>query len=146
MDIMSKLPERLKDLMAEAELSTPQLAEKINIDHSAISKFLNAERLPSATTLVNLADVFNCTTDYLIGKSDILDDRAFKQRPPFSEQLTYLLKYFKITQYRLIKEAKIAEQTVINWRKGKYEPTIESLIKLSKYFKCSVDFILGREI
>lgn len=146
MDIMSKLPERLNELMEEAEIGTPQLAEKINIDHSAISKFLNAERLPSATTLVKLADCFNCTTDYLLGLSDTLDDRAFKLRLPFSEQLGNLLGYFKISQYRFIKETKIAEQTVINWRKGKYEPSVESLVKISKHFRCSVDFVLGREI
>lgn len=146
MDILSKLPERLKELMDEAEISTPNLAAKINIDHSAISKFLNAERLPSATTLVNLADSLNCTTDYLLGVSDVLDERSFKRRPPFNEQLGFLLTYFKITQYRLIKDTKISEQTVINWHKGKYEPTVESLVRLSKYFKCSVDFVLGREI
>lgn len=145
MDNLSKLPKILKELMQEAEISTPKLADKINIDHSAISKFLNAERLPSATTLVKLADFFNCTTDYLLGRSDILDERSFKQRPPFNEQLSFLLDYFKISKYRLVKETEISEQTVINWHKGKYEPTVESLVKLAKHFKCSVDFILGRE-
>lgn len=145
MDILSKLPKILKELMQEAEVSTPKLADEINIDHSAISKFLNAERLPSATTLVNLADFFNCTTDYLLGLSDVLDERSFKQRPPFNEQLSFLLEYFKISKYRLVKETKISEQTVINWHKGKYEPTVESLVRLAKHFNCSVDFILGRE-
>lgn len=146
MDILSKLPERLKDLMQEAELNVPALSNKINVEASAVLRIVKGERLPSATTLVYLADVFNCTTDYLIGLSDILDDRAFKQRPPFSEQLSYLLSYFKISKYRLEKATNIPEQTVNNWHKGKYEPTIESLIKLSKYFKCSVDFVLGREV
>lgn len=146
MDILSKLPERLKDLMQEAELNVPALSDKINVEASAVLRIVKGERLPSATTLVNLADVFNCTTDYLLGLSDILDDRKFKTRPPFGEQLNFLLKYFNITQYRFIKETKIAEQTVINWRKGKYEPNVESLVKLAKHFKCSVDFILGREI
>ncbi len=145
MDNLSKLPERLKELMEEAEISTPKLADIIDIDHSAISKFLKAERLPSATTLVNLADFFHCTTDYLLGRSDILDERSFKQRPPFNEQLSFLLDYFKISKYRLVKETKISEQTVINWHKGKYEPTVESLVKIAKCLKCSVDFVLGRE-
>jgi len=145
MDILSKLPARLKELMEEAEISTPRLAEEINIDHSAISKFLRGDRLPSAMTLVNLADFFGCTTDYLLGLSDILDDRTFKQRPPFNEQLSFLLKYFKTSKYRLEKETKLSEVTVNKWHKGNYEPNVESLIKLARNYNCSVDFILGRE-
>lgn len=146
MEILSKLSKRLNELMEEAEVNIPALSEKVNIEQSAILRFTKAERLPSATSLVKLADFFHCTTDYLLGLSDVLDDRTFKQRPPFNEQLSFLLNYFKISKYRLTKETKIAEQTVINWHKGNYEPAIENLIKLSTYFKCSVDFILGREI
>ncbi len=146
MENLSKLPERLKELMEEAEVNAPKLAKIIDIDHSAISKFLNGERLPSATTLVKLADFFHCTTDYILGVSDILDERTFKRRPPFSEQLLFLLSYFKTSKYRIEKSTGISEITVNNWQKGKYEPTVESLIKLSKHFNCSVDFILGREV
>ncbi len=145
MDILSKLPKRLKELMEEAEISTPALAQKINLDHSEISKFLRGDRLPSTTTLVTLADYFNCTTDYLIGLSDDLDERTFKQRPPFNEQLSFLLKYFNISKYRLEKETKLAEEVVNRWHKGKYEPNIESLIRIANALNCSVDFVLGRE-
>lgn len=146
MDILSKLAKRLKELMEEAELNVPALSNKVNIEQSAILRFVKAERLPSAASLVKLADCFDCTTDYLLGLSDILDDRSFKARPPFNEQLSFLLDHFKISKYRLEKETNIAEQTVINWHKGKYEPNVESLIKIAKYFGCSVDFVLGREI
>ncbi len=146
MDILSKLSERLKELMEEAEINTPALSAKIEIEQSAILRFIKAERMPSATSLVKLADFFRCTTDYLLGRSDILDERSFKPRPPFGEQLGNLLKYYKITKYRLVKETDLSEETVNNWHKGKYEPTVESLIKLSNYFKCSIDFVLGREI
>lgn len=146
MDILSKLSERLKELMEEAGLNNSALAEKINFEQSEISKFLRAERMPSAATLVKLADFFNCTTDYILGLSDVLDDRKFKQRPPFSEQLNFLLKYFKVSKYRIEKDAGISEMAINRWQKGLYEPNIDSLIKLAKQFKCSVDFVLGREV
>lgn len=145
MEYLSKLPERLKELMEEAEIGTPALARKIDLDHSEISKFLRGDRLPSATTLVTLADFFHCTTDYLLGLSDILDERSFKQRPPFREQLTFLLDYFHISKYRLEKGTNLSEEVVNRWHKGKYEPNVESLIRISKYLNCSVDFVLGRE-
>ena len=119
MDILSNFVERLKELMEEADISGRRLSEKVNLEHSEISKFLRGDRVPSTPSLVKLADYFNCTTDYLLGLDDILDDRKFKQRPPFNEQLSFLLKYFKTSKYRLEKETKIAELTVNNWHKGK---------------------------
>ena len=145
MDILSKLSERLKDLMSEAEIKTPALAEKTNLEQSVISKFLRAERMPSAKSLVTLADYFHCSTDYLLGLSDVLDEREYKQRPPFNEQLSFLLEHYNVTKYRLEKDTKLTEETVNRWHKGKYEPTVESLVRLATYFNCSVDFILGRE-
>ena len=146
MDILSKLSERLKDLMEEQGLNNSALADKLNIEQSEISKYVRAVRVPATMTLVKLADYFNCTTDYLLGLSDILDDRAFKQRPPFNEQLSFLLKHFQISKYRLEKDTGLSEMAVNRWHKGKYEPTAESLVRLAKYFDCSVDFILGREV
>ncbi len=141
MDILSKLSERLKDL----EVNIPMLSANVNIEQSALLRIVKAERPPSTASLVKLADFFHCTTDYLLGTSDLLDEKSFKQRPPFHEQLTFLLDHFKISKYRLEKATKISEQTVNNWQKGKYEPNVENLIRMSKYLKCSVDFVLGRE-
>ncbi len=146
MDNLSKLPERLKELMEEAEIGTPELARNIGLDHSEISKFLRGDRVPSTATLVTLADFFNCTTDYIIGYSDVLDERTFKKRPPFSEQLSFLLDYFKISKYKLEKGTNLAEEVVNRWHKGKYEPSVESLIRIAKFLNCSVDFVLGREV
>ncbi len=145
MNILSIVSERLKELMNEAELNVPALADKINMDASCVLRFVKAERLPATDTLVKLADVFQCTTDYMLGLSDVLDDRKFKRRPPFSERLKFLLKTYNITRYKLEHDTEFSEQAIKNWYRGTYEPTIESLIKLSKYFKCSVDFVLGRE-
>ena len=47
-------------------------------------------------------------------------------------------------EYRLEKDTHLSEKTVNRWHNGKTQPTVESLIRLSKYFGCSVDFLLGR--
>ena len=145
MEILSKLSKRLKELMDEADIKAPALGEAIHTEPSAITKFLRAERLPSANTLVKLADYFNCTTDYLLGLSDILDERTFKQRPPFCKQIDILIAFSKKTQYRFGIEAEISDETFRRWRKGMNEASVETIVKISKYLNCSVDFVLGRE-
>ena len=145
MEILSKLSKRLKELMDEAEIKTPALGAAIQTEPSAITKFLRGERMPSANTLVKLADYFNCTTDYLLGLSDILDDRKFKRRPPFSEQIDILIAFSKKSQYRFGIEANLSDETFRRWRKGINEASVETLVKIAKYLNCSVDFVLGRE-
>lgn len=145
MEILSKLSKRLKELMDEAEIKTPALAKKLNVEPSVISKFLRAERMPSVNTLVKLADYFNCTTDYLLGESDILDERKFKRRPPFCEQIDVVIAYSKKSQYRLGKETGLSDETFRRWRKGKNEASVEAIVKIARNLKCSVDFVLGRE-
>lgn len=145
MDILSKISKRLKDLMDEAELNTSALAERTGLSASVISRILSSERMPSYKTFITLADFFCCTTDYLVGKTDDWNEKTFKKCPPFNEQLEFLLKKFGISKYRLEIDTGLKEETVNRWHKGKYDPTIEHIVKLAEYFKCSVDYILGRE-
>lgn len=141
---MSNLSENLKDLMAEAEIKAPALARATGIDSSTILTLLRGDGLPYVDTLVTLANYFKCSTDYLLGLTDQLFEEEYKQRPPFSEQLTFLLNHFKVTKYRLEKKTGLSEKTVNRWHNGKTQPTVDSLIRLAKFFDCSVDFVLGR--
>lgn len=130
--------------MTEAEIKAPALALATGVDPSTILSLLRGDGLPYVDTLVSLADHFRCSTDYLLGLTDRLEDIPFKKRPPFPEQLTFLLNHFKITKYRLEKQTGLSEKTVNRWHNGKTQPTIESLIRLANFFDCSVDFVLGR--
>ena len=39
----------------------------------------------------------------------------------------------------------INETSVYSWKNGKRVPNLDNLLKLSKFFDCSVDYLLGRE-
>ncbi len=141
---MSKFSENLKDLLSEAELNASSLARRTEIDASTLAALLRGESLPSMETLIKLADHFLCSTDYLLGLSDDLKEISPRRVPPFPERLTFLLQYFKVTKYRLEHDTGFSEKTVNRWHNGKTCPAADSLIRLAKYFDCSVDFLLGR--
>lgn len=61
-------PERLSYLMRIEKLSQSALARKIGISQSAICNWLNGKKEPSIESLWKLADYFDVTVDYLIGK------------------------------------------------------------------------------
>lgn len=48
-----------------------------------------------------------------------------------------------MTQVRLSIELEVAQETVSAYEQGKHNPSVNNLIKLSKIFSASIDYILG---
>ena len=65
---MTKIP-NLYRLMYENKITQKQLAESIGASQSNVSDWLNGKTLPSAEKLVAIADFFNVTVDYLLGRT-----------------------------------------------------------------------------
>lgn len=65
---------RLKLLRTEKKLSMQALAQAVGLKNKgSIGQFETSLNIPSADTLVALADYFNVSLDYLIGRSDTPD-------------------------------------------------------------------------
>lgn len=53
-------------------LNQIELAKKLNLSSSAsISQYESGDRIPSDDIKLKMCEVFNCSLDYLMGKSDI---------------------------------------------------------------------------
>ena len=73
--------ERLKYLREKEKMYQSELAEKLNLAPSTISMYEHGDRDPDTSTLSKIAEIFNVTTDYLLGRTDDLksiDDRLKK--------------------------------------------------------------------
>ena len=70
-EIQNVFVTRLKELMKEKQLSQNKLAEKIKMQQASISKWLRGQTTPDIFALIDLAKVFNCKVDYLIGRERI---------------------------------------------------------------------------
>lgn len=62
--------ERIKDLMRENGLNQVGLAEKVGVKQNTISSWLCHKKEPSITSLWLLADYFDVSIDYLIGRKN----------------------------------------------------------------------------
>jgi transcriptional regulator with XRE-family HTH domain len=62
--------QRLRALRISSNITVADLCDTIDITKSAISRFENGKDNPSCNTLVALADYFNVSLDYLVGRSD----------------------------------------------------------------------------
>ncbi|TRZ35922.1 XRE family transcriptional regulator [Niallia circulans] len=66
-------PERLKALRKSANISQQILGDAMNVTKVSISGYENGNRKPDTETLQNLADYFNVSTDYLLGRSAVME-------------------------------------------------------------------------
>lgn len=67
---MVNFGEKLKELRLQAGLTQKELGEQIKVTKSVISYYELQERYPSPEILLKLADVFNVSVDYLLGREN----------------------------------------------------------------------------
>ncbi|MCL6616171.1 MAG: helix-turn-helix transcriptional regulator [Anoxybacillus ayderensis] len=112
---------RLRFLRKRRNLTQKDLADRFNVGESTIGMYERDEREPSFEFVKQLADFFNVTTDYLLGRTD-------DPNPPESdnEELGTLAR---INQ--LIKEYGIEQMGFFDIEKWKQlsEEEIEEIVK-----------------
>lgn len=85
---------RLKKLREQKKLNQTELANLLEVSNGSISKWERGDRQPDYETLEKIADIFNVTIDYLLGRSDFKyksDDSQMSFSTP-QEALSFILK------------------------------------------------------
>jgi len=137
--------ERIKDLIFDNKISVETLANELSTDKSSVYKWLRNEEIPTLENLIKIADYFNSSIDFLLGRSSEYIFSQFKKCPPFNLQLQNIIKNKHISEYRICKDTKISRANFYMWKKSIHLPQPESLIRLADYFDCSIDYLIGRE-
>lgn len=67
---MNKFGERLKDMRTENGITRLQLAENLQVSVRLIAYWENGQRECSFDMLIKIANYFDTSTDFLLGKVD----------------------------------------------------------------------------
>lgn len=80
--MITRFSTRLKELRLNKGLRQEQVATFIGVNKSAISTYENGIRQPSYDILIRLASLYQVSTDYLLGKTNIrsLDISGLSER------------------------------------------------------------------
>ena len=65
---MDTIGNRLNGLLSEHDLSQRELSAEINVAHSTISRIISGNVIPSGRVLIELADYFCVSIDWLVGR------------------------------------------------------------------------------
>ncbi len=79
---------RIKELRNECGLTQKDLAEKINTTSKSIWAYENNGAVPPLDVLSKLADFFNCSIDYLAGRSDDFGNITIKKEKSPTDNLS----------------------------------------------------------
>ena len=109
MDVLKGFSERLSELMQENGLNAESLGKAINIAPPVIRRWCLPYKDAYYKNVVRVADYFNCSLDFLCGRSDVVLDFAPKKCPPFMEWLPTVIKERGKSTYKILA---MSQQTV----------------------------------
>lgn len=67
---MNKFGVRLKHLREERKLLSKDFAKIMNVEPATITNWEKGNRFPKDSMLIKIADYFDCSTDYLLGRTE----------------------------------------------------------------------------
>ena len=113
--------ERFKELINENGYTLSEVAQKANLPRSTVSSYINRKSVPSAIQLEAIANLFDCSVDYLLGRSDDFGN-VVATTSNLTERESRLLKAFG-TLSALEQDKLIADAEFYSMRnRSKFEP------------------------
>ena len=92
---MTTFGKKLHSLMKDNKITQQELAEKLNVRRGSVSNWVTDRRMPDSDTIVDLANIFNVTTDYLLGNDKNIKDNTNSKNLMFDnaqDALKFILK------------------------------------------------------
>ncbi len=142
---MENFAKILKDLLNEYSFDEQTFAGEIDVSSATVNRWLNNKMSLKLSTAIKIANVFNCSLDYLLGRSLYFGKGNFKTCPPIKDQLRKVLKELNVSQYSLIKNKIVSAASIDSILNKGRDAQIETIIKLADYLDVSLDYLVGRE-
>lgn len=144
MENLSNFSERLFDLMQEKGIKSEQLSKEIGISGSIIRRWCKNDPNILLGNMLKVADFFQCSLDFLAGRTEHKLDFMPKSCPPFNKRFRYVLEKCGVSTYELRNNTKIQGLHIHKWDNGS-DPKLSSLLEIADYLKITLDYLVGRE-
>lgn len=78
--VIMSFEKRIAELRKEKKISQDELSKKIGVHQNVIGRYERGEAKPSIEVATAIADVFNVSLDYLVGKTEFIVDEDITNR------------------------------------------------------------------
>ena len=142
---MNTFQNRLNELLKEHNLNEKSLANLLKIKNlSTVYNWTGGNFTPKIDIIIDIANIFKCSTDFLLGLSDNNETIKPKICPPFYTQLELILKDKGLKIYNLRKDNIISAGLAESIFTKHSTPLTYNVIKIADYLKISIDELVGR--
>ncbi len=139
--------EKLKDLRKYNGLSQAYIADKLGIKRSSYNQFEHQYDIVPIKRLNDLANIFECSIDYILGLNDLKFYTRVKDKINMNiskERLKNFRKEQKLTQVQLANFLKTSQSVVTGFENGRNFISTSFLYDICKKYNISADYLLGK--
>ncbi len=144
MEHSEKFKQRFLELVDDLDCKKSEIPKILNIDYTVFIKITEFGIIPKPLVLTRIADYFNISVEYLLGRTNNLFFLKAENDTTFLNRYQILKSEKNLTDYAIAQKLHITTSYTTNWKNKKYMPSIVNLIELSEIFKVSIDYLLGR--
>ena len=124
--------------VGEMDCTNSEAAKLIGIDYNIYKKIMEFGKIPKPVILMRIADHFQLSVDYLLGRSKIPHFEPASPRSSFSERYAKLKREYNMTDYAVAQKLHISTSYTSAWKKYGFVPSPEqpdrTLRDLSRLF------------
>ena len=143
---MDKLKNRINDLLFDYTkinfCEDKDIAKLIKTSPANISRWKNGISLPSIENLIKLTKLFDCSIDYVCGRTENIGKFKPLKIKDFSTNLQNVLHTKHITKYKLFKDLKLTKGHENTWFTNKKNPSTINYIKIADYLNISLEELI----
>ena len=141
---MATFSERLTDLMLEKEIKSHELAAAIGVNTSTVNDWRRGKFQVFLSNVLKLADFFDCSLEYLMGRSETEIDYDPQPCPFFYDRLIAVMTEKGFSTYRMRKESPAKGAHLNKWKQGT-DPLVPTLIAVADFLDVTLDYLVGRD-
>lgn len=131
-------------LVDELECKKSQVPAYLGINYDIFIKIYELGKIPRPLILARIADKFNCSVEFLLGRTKDTSFEKTSAPATFVERLTALEERFEKKDYYVATKLHVSTNYITNWRKNNYTPSFDTLLTVADLFNTSLDYLLGR--
>lgn len=129
---------RLRNLRLQNNMTQEDLSKRLNLSRATVGRYETNERFPDKNTLLQIADIFDVSTDYLLERTNNPNSYSNKEKSLDKTNNPYYEIEEKIIQRLILEELiNIGEPIPKKLFENIIEYGIEAAIKIAKLEKYS---------
>lgn len=135
---------KLSEIIDDLGFTQKEFSEYVGVSQPVINRAIKYGIIPSTKILIKIANTLSVSIEYILGKTDNTDIYLSDNPSAFHTRLEFLKDERNVTYGKIAQKMTFSKNYFYEWQRLKTFPSINYLEEIAKYFKVSIDYLVGR--